>query len=231
MTETTQNPGTQNTEANTADQVAVHAAIKANFNNLVDVVETGFHFRKAKDATTGIETKRASVLIPIPSPSVEGIIEILNTGGKQLDLLLEAVRSVITEQAREHINVTLDASAENFPYDMLKWETIANLPQAERKGGGISKETWEAFAKDYITIMPALLDKPLEAVEKAASIFLTKFSTCKSNKPVLKMLQSYLTVYIANTKSVEDYAEAVDWLSKKIDTLLESGDASLLAAL
>lgn len=213
------------------EKAAIIAAIKENFNNKVDVVETQFHFRKQVDEKTKIETKRNSVVLPLPCPSVEGILEIIQKEGKGLELLLEAVRSVIVDQAREYVNDNEDVTTLNFPFDKMDWEAIANLPKAERRGGGISKEVWEDFVKDYVAIMPALIGKTKEAVENAGKIFLVKFSTCRSNKPVLNKLKEYLAVYINNTQRGEEFAEAVDWLDKKIDNLLETGDANLLNAL
>src|SRR5438874_2036131 len=125
---------------------ALHTTIKANFNNQVDVLETNFHFRKVKDEKTGLETKRPTVVIPVPAPSVEGLIAIIEKGGKGLDLLLEAVRDKVVEQAREQVNDKEDITADTFDYKKLDWEAIANLPKAERRGGGISKELWDDFA-------------------------------------------------------------------------------------
>ena len=66
----------------TEEKAAMHIEIKANFNNKVDVIETGFHFRKVVDADTKTESKRNSIILPLPVPSVEGIIDILQNGGK-----------------------------------------------------------------------------------------------------------------------------------------------------
>lgn len=219
------------TPALVAGSEAHKEEIKANFNNKVDVVETSFHFRKVVDPETKIETKRNSVVLPLPTPSVEGLIDIIQTGGKQLDLLLEAARDVVVDIARDYINNNEDANAGNFPYSILSWEAIANLPKAERRGGGISKEVWEDFAKDYIAVMPSLINKDIKAVETAAKLFLTKFSTIKTNKKVLEKLRDYLAVYINNTTRGEEFVECVDWLTKKIDNLLETGDQALLDAL
>lgn len=213
------------------EKAALHTEIKANFNNKVDVVETGFHFRKVTDTATKVETKRNSVILPLPVPSIEGIIDIIQNGGKGLELLQEAVRDVIVEQAREFINNNDTVTSLNFPFATLNWETIANLPKADRRGGGISKDVWEEFAKDYIAIMPALINKSIDAVTMASKIFLTKFAQTKSNKQVLAKLRDYLAIYINNTARGEEFAEAVDWLDKKIGVLLEVGDEALLEAL
>jgi hypothetical protein len=216
----------------TAEQKAEHfLTIKANFNSKVDVVETAFHFRKTVDEATKIETKRASVLLPLPTPSVEGLIDIIQNGGKGLDLLIEAAQGIVIEQAREYINNNEDVTSLNFPFAMLDWNTIANLPKADRRGGGISKEVWDEFAKDYILVMPALINKSSEAVTMATKIFLTKFANVKTNKAIISKLKDYLAIYINNTARGEEFVEAVEWLNKKADVLIATGEENLLNAL
>ena len=216
----------------TAEQKAEHfQAIKANFNSKVDVVETAFHFRKVTDPDTKIETKRASVLLPLPTPSVEGLIDIIQAGGKALELLIEAAQGIVIEQAREYINNNEDVTSTNFPFAMLDWNTIANLPKADRRGGGIAKEVWEDFAKDYILVMPALINKSPEAVTMATKIFLTKFANVKTNKAIIAKLKDYLAIYINNTARGEEFVEAVEWLNKKADVLIATGEENLLNAL
>ena len=120
--------------------------IVANYDNTVDFIAAKFHFKKTKVEETGEDYKRPTVeLEKLPVPSVEGVIAILQSGGKQLDLLMEAVQNIVLDRARELVNEKEDINAENFPYDQLSWEKIATLPKAERRGGGISKETWEEF--------------------------------------------------------------------------------------
>lgn len=211
-----------------AENEKLHTTIKANFDNKVDVQDTNFHFRKVKDPETKLETKRPTVTIPVPAPSVEGLIAIIEAGGKSLDLLLEAVRDKVLEQAREYINDNEGVSAANFPYEKLGWDFIANLPKAERRGGGIAKELWDDFAKDYVEIMPALTGKTKESVELAAKVFVSKFANAKTNKPVLKLLEQQLGIYINATTQGEQFAPVVEWLSNKLDTLINTDETSLL---
>lgn len=209
----------------------LHTAIKASFNNLVDIRETNFHFRKVKDANTGLETKRPTVVLPIPVPSVEGIIAILEAGGKGLDLLLEAAGSVILDQAREYINEHEDVNEANFPFANMAWDFIANLPKAERRGGGISKEIWEDFSKDYVEVMPAVTGKKKESVELAAKVFVTKFAGSTTNKPVLKLLQAQLAMYAGATTQGEQFAPCIEFLSNKLDKLINTDETNLLLSL
>lgn len=221
----------ENQESPVVNTDAIHAAIKANFDNKVDVRDFKFHFKKVKDEATGLESKRPTVELSLPVPSVEGIVSILETGGKGLELLLEAVTDVITNRARELVNDKEDISQDNFPMDDLAWEKIANLPKAERRGGGISKETWEDFAKDYIQVMPAVTGKTAEQVGNAAKILLNKFNAVKTNKPVLKLLKDQIGLYASNSPNAETYTDCISFLVDKADALINMDEAALLANL
>lgn len=224
----------ENTETGAVDSASNEAIVRhiqANFNNKVDVREVKFHFKKVKDEATGVETKRPTVVLQLPIPSVEGIIEILEKGGKGLELLQDAVAEIIVGRAREFINDKEDITQETFPLDQMSWEIISNLPKAERRGGGISKETWEGFAEDYIAIMPGVTGKDAEKVGNAAKIYLNKFNAVKTNKPVLKALKDQIGLYATNSPNAETYAECIEFLLNKADNLINTDEAALLANL
>lgn len=222
----------EETNAPTAEQIeSTKRQIQANFNNKVDVKEVKFHFKKVKDEASGIETKRPSVELYIPTPSVEGIISIIETGGKGLDLLLEAAGDIVIARAREIINEREGIDQSTFPMDSLTWESIANLPKAERRGGGIAKELWEEFAKDYIAVMPSVTGKSTEQVTNAAKLYIAKFNPVKTNKPVLRVLKEQLGMYLEHSPNAGDYSECVEFLTNKADNLLNMDEASLLANL
>lgn len=208
----------------------VAAAIIANFNSKVDVQETNFFFKK-QTLEGGVETKRPTVTLKLPFPSVEGIIEILQAGGKQLELLQEAIKDVVIKQAREFVNADEAITQDTLPIDKLSWEAIANMPQAERRGGGIAKEVWESFAKDYIAIMPGVTGKTEDKIAMAAKVFLKKFADVKTDKKVITLLKGQLALYTTNSPNVEEYTECVEFLDKKADTLLAADSSSLLEAL
>lgn len=210
---------------------ALHAGIRAKFNNRVDVKEVKFSFRKVIDEATKVETKRNAVELSLPVPSVEGIVAILERGGKGLDLLVEAVSDVVIGHAREYVNDNDPISQDTFPLDKIDWDYIANLPKAERRGGGISKELWEDFGKDYIAVMPAVTGKTLEQVGRAVKILLNKFNVVRSNKPVLKLMEQQLGLYVNNTPNGEQFAECVDFLVTKVNALLNMNDEDMLGNL
>lgn len=208
----------------------VSASIVANFNSKVDIQEANFHFKKVTDEA-GNETKRPTVSLKLPVPSVEGLIDILTAGGKQLELLQEAVKDIILKQAREIVNAKEDITQETFPLDQLSWEAIANMPQAERRGGGIAKEVWEGFSKDYIAIMPGATGKAVDKITMAAKVFLNKFAAVKTDKKVLTLLKAQLALYASTSPNAEEYVECIEFLDKKAQTLIEADSSSLLEAL
>lgn len=218
-----------------ANQAQGTVAVAANFDNTVDKVATKFNFRKVvtKDETSGleVETKRPSVEIELPLLSVEGIVIEFEAGGKRLELIVEAIREVQIQRAREIVSEREDITAENFPYDQLTWEVIANLPKAERRGGGIAKEVWEEFGKDYIAVMPGATGKSLEQVTNASKILLNKFQQIKTNKVVLQLLKDQLAIYANDSPKAEEFSDCINFLADKADTFLKMDDAALLANL
>ena len=201
--------------------------ILVNFDNKLDYKSAKFNFREATDKETGVKTKRASVeLDKLPVPSVEGIIAILETGGKALDLLLEAVQEVVVSRARDVINDSETVTTENFDYKQVDWNTIANLEKEDRRSG-ISKETWDDFAGDYVAVMPAVSGTTKEQAANAAKIFAGKFASIKSKKDVIAKLKLRLAVYAEHSPKAAEFAECIDFLLKKADKLIQAKEESL----
>lgn len=205
--------------------------IQANFDNTVDVKEYKFHFKTVKDKESGIETKRPTIEMKLPVPSVEGIIAILEAGGKQLELLQSAVSDIIVAQARSLLSDNENMTADNFPYAQCTWEFVANMPEAEKRGRGIPKEVWEEFAADYIEVMPSITGKTSEQVALAAKLFLNRFQQVKTNKPVIGKLREQLAIYANNSKQAENFADCIKFLDDKANDLLEADETALLANL
>lgn len=209
--------------------------ISANVNPLVDVKETKFTFRTVKDEKTEVETKRATVEVKLPVPSIEGIIAILQTGGKELELLQQAVESTVSDFCKSFLADNPDVTTENFPYDKVTWFEIANQPESERKGRGIPKETWEDWIKDYSLCMPGLTGKTDKQVEKQAAIMAQKLNPLKNHEDKEKLLPKFkdmLTIYLNGSPNAEKYQECINFLMAKADQLLKvEGNADLAANL
>jgi len=205
--------------------------LTVNYDATVDIKPVQFNFKKTKDKETGIETIRQAVQLPVPYPSVEGIVAILEAGGLQLELLQEAIEKVINDASRDLLYDDVTLSAATFPMDLVTWDAISKQPKAQRRGGGIAKEVWEGFAEDYVSIMPTITGKTVEQIANAAKILMGKLSQVKTNEPVLKLLVGQLAIYAESSPNVQEYQECVEFLLTKADTFLNVTDEQLLANL
>jgi len=206
--------------------------IVANHDPLVDSREFTFNFRKTKNEETGVETKRDAVTAKLPIPSVEGIVKILEVGGKGLELLQSAVEAVLTDYAKQLLADNPGYTTENFPVDQVSWDLIANLPETERKGRGIPKETWEDFIKSYIEQMPAIIGKPVEVVKKQASILAQKFQPLKNHEKKNELLPKFvemLSLYVNGVPEAEQYTAPVEFLIKKAEEFMSNDKSADLA--
>ena len=213
------------------EMAALLKDIKVNYDFAVDTQQTQFNFKKSKDKDTGIETIRHPVVLALPYPSVEGIVAILEKGGKGLELLQEAMQDVVNKAARDILYDDTTLTAATFPVDKVSWEFIANLPKAQRKGGGIPKEVWEAFSEDYIAVMPEAAGKTVEQITNMAKILMGKLNAIKTNEPVLQLVVEQLGIYAEATENMEDYADCVAFLLNKAETFLNVSEEELLANL
>ena len=105
------------------------------------------------------------------------------------------------------------------------------MPKAERTGGGISKEVWEAFGKDYVSVMPGVTGKSADQVGNACKLLLAKFQPVKTNKKVISFLKEQLALYFSSTQNAEEFQECYEFLDSKAESLLKADEASLLANL
>ena len=205
--------------------------ITANYDFDVVTKPVRFNFKRTNDKVTGIETIREPIDLAIPYPSVQGIVNILQDGGKGLELLIEAMENVVNTAARDILGEDYKLNASTFPTDKLSWEFIANMPKAQRRGGGIPKETWEAFGQHYTEVMPELTGKNIEQVSNMAKILISKLANIKTHKEALNLVQQQLAIYIESAEDIADYVECVEFLLNKADTLLNVSPEELLANL
>lgn len=194
------------------------------------VADTLTKFSFKKDKETG--TKRPTLELYMPIPTMDGIINGL-ADEKVAKLIQELVAAEVLKAAREQISD--DKSPVNNQLDLdvskLTLEYLANMPAAERRGGGISKEVWAAFEADYNNIMPEITKRTPEQVANASKLFVMRLQPCKTRKETLSFLQGMLELYVANTENLEDFQAVVEFLNEKIETFLAADESSLLANL
>lgn len=199
--------------------------ITANFDKTVDTKDFAFHFKKDK-----LGNKRPSVELKLPVPSVEGIVGIIEKGGKVLEMLQEAMYDVIRSQAASIVSDDEKSSQATFDVSKVTWDYIANMPKADRRSSSIDSAVWEAFAKDYIEVMPAVTTKSVEAVTNATVVYLKKFSIVKTNKDVLSKLKDQLGLYMEHSKNADQFSEILELLISKADSYLGANDVELLVS-
>jgi hypothetical protein len=246
MTETTtetssQDHDTTNTETKVVlvevvnpskeDMAGITEHINANFDFDVNSKAVTFNFKKSKDKDSGIITERKPVQLAVPYPSVQGILTILEAGGKGLELLIDAMETVVNSATRDLLYEDLTITASTLPVDKLSWEHIANIPKVQRRGGGIPKEVWEAFGADYVEVMPEATGKTEEQCANAAKLLVNKLSTVKTNKEVINFLVGVLATYAEHSPNIAEFSECVEFLLSKAEGLLNVSEEELLAAL
>lgn len=192
--------------------------------------ETDFHFKKDKK----LGSKRPSVKLALPIPTLQGVVEVLQTPKGQefiLSLLEDSVISAARFQVSDEDKPVNDQ--DSLDMSQLSLDYLINQPKAERRGGGISKETWDDFAADYLAVMPALTNKTAELVGNAIKLFTGRLQAAKTNKAVLAFLKEQLALWFANTtkEKQEDLQEVYDFLDTKATTFLAMDDAALLSNL
>jgi len=219
-----QNPDTE-------EMQALRNHIQANSEFNVTVRDATFNFKKSVDKATGIETIRKPVDLAVPYVNVQGLMDIIEQGGKGLELLLEGMDTIINTQARELLYEDTTYTAATFPVDKLSWEFIANIPKVARRGGGIPKEVWEAFTLDYTAVMPDVTGKNVEQVANMAKILSGKLSAVKTNEPVLQLCIEQLAVYAEHSENVAEYSDCIEFLLNKAETFLNVSPEDLLANL
>ena len=201
------------------------ASVPASVNPLLDVKDMKFRWKKDK-----LDNLRPTIELKGFVPSVEGIADIFNNGGKGLELLQEVVYDTVRSSVADYLNDNEGATAESIDWAKFTWDAIANQSREDRRASSIPTELWESFAKDYISIMPGVTNKTEEAVTNATIVYLKKFSIVKSDKDTLSKLKTQLSLYMEHTKNGEQFQEILALLLKKLDVFLKSDDVAQLVA-
>lgn len=186
-----------------------------------------FHFKEDK-----LGKKRATIELSLPFLTIDGVVEGLSDD-KQRDYILTVLNDAVYVAARQQVGDEEKPvnTQEELDISKLSLEFLANQPAAERRGGGIAKETWEEFGKDYLEIMPAVTGKNLEQIGNAVKIFTARMQPVKTQKAILSYLQEQIALWATHTKKLEDFQEVYEFVDNKIKTLLAADETALLANL
>lgn len=194
---------------------------EVNTNEATVLQKFTFRFKKDK-----LGNKRAPVELNLPVPTISGIVDILKAGGKELELLNDALYGVVKSVASEIVADNANISQDNFPTAQVLWTAIANMPKAER--ATIPQEQWDGFAADYLAVMPGLTGKSADQVGLATQIYLKKFAMVKTNKPILGKLKEQLALYM-ETPNAENFQDVLELLLRRVEAYLSAEELVVTA--
>ena len=172
--------------------------------------------------------QRQAVKLIVGVPSVEGIVQILETGGKGLELLQDALYDTIQAALRTYVADTETASQDTIDLSKFSWDAIANQPREDRRSATISEESWKGFAADYLAVMPSVSGKTAQQVGNAIEVYLKKLVQVKTNKPILNALQVQLGLYVENSPNASEYEDVLEFLLRRIENYLKADDVEAL---
>ncbi len=155
-------------------------------------------------------------------PSIQGIVSILEKGGKGLEFLLEVVQEVVQDRAESLFRDNDGITAENFPFEELDWDTIAALPkEVRRESQALSKEDWESFTKEYNSFMVSL-GIPKEQVSRQSAVFKQKLRPVATRKDILPQFALLLNIFAQKYPSAENHSGVIEYLVKANKKLMET---------
>jgi len=203
-----------------------------------------FNFKKRtiKDENgqiIGEIAKKPSIEVELPVLSAQGIVDTLTAGGKEAEVIQEAVNFVFYQAARQQFDDVIEnlanpddeVKASDLNFDKLQLSYLANLPPATRGGASISEDEWNYFFQDYMSVMVAATGKEERRIANQIEHF-KKPQRCKANQAVLEVLVDQLSIYISKSAAIEDTAQAAERLMGKfqgwIDALAVANDPDAL---
>ena len=209
--------------------------VNATFPTNVQPAKFAFRFNKDD---SGYQRPKVE-LDNVPICSLNGIKEILEkptvapadateeqkkefeANKAEQELLVEAMYNIYRDVIKEWVQTSEENNAKTFDAGKFTWRAIATMPKEDRRSSSIPKEQWEAFGKDYAEVLTAVAGRTKEQIASALMVFQKKFSPVKTNKPVIKFLQTQLGLYLENSKNAEQFIDICEMLTKKAESLLE----------
>jgi hypothetical protein len=229
------------------------AAPIITFADGLTAVPTKFNFksRTIKDAEgkeiAKIKQPSLEVALPVPTANVladillspdvlqevqEDGVTVKEKPNNIKSLVLDAVFQLIRREAQGQLTEAIESfgadatrvvSVGNLDYDKLTLEYIASIEPESRGGVTIDDETWKEFGLDYTNVMVVATGRPKEKVLNAVDVYMRP-NKVKSRKDLLPMFLELLAVYAGHTKRLDDFADCVDYLTKRFTKFMKEDD-------
>lgn len=202
-----------------------------------------FHFRtdKVRDdegKVIGNGRKHPSFDAILPIPTYSQLIEQLQAGGKEAEVILDGINSLIYAAARDQIDTWREANGldkdfapTNFDLGKLTLTAIANTPKSERAGASISDEDWTAFLNDYTNVMVQGVGYDASKVKLHVTHLKVKLARVKNDKLSVKKLLDFLNIWATKTEAMDDHAACYEDLVKRANKYLTATELVLANAL
>lgn len=169
--------------------------------------------------------KRPTVSVELDLPTAEGVATLLGSEDpKVVSLVTDTVAALLTSYVRGFVDADVDFDQAKLDAlvaeGKISIEAIANLPKSERSM--LTKEDLEAFAKDYMEVMPAATGKSAEKVAAAAGLFIERYKRVAGDNAVLAVLQEQLGVFMehATPDMIQTHERVLTYLASKVEELL-----------
>jgi len=205
--------------------------------------EFNFFFRtdKIRDnegKVIGNGRKHPDVKAILPIPTYEQMIGFLQQGGKEAELMLEALVGEIDRAARQQINefreekgLDVDFKPNDFDLSKLTVTAIANTPRGERGGPAISDEDWTAFLEDYKHVMVDVVGYEAKKVDLAIMHFKVQLRRIKNDKAAVQKLLDLLNLWASKSENLEDHMACYEDLTKRAAKYLKAEEKNVSEAL
>lgn len=182
--------------------------------------------------------KHPDVKAVLPVPTSADAIKFLQEGGKEAELMMEALYAEVERAARGQINgwredngLDKDFTATNFDLSKLSVTAIANTPKSERAGAAISEEDWTAFLEDYKHVMVHVVGYEEKKVNLAIMHFKVQLRRIKNDKPAVQKLLDLLNVWATKSENLEDHTSCYEDLAKRAAKYLKAEEKNVAEAL
>jgi len=223
-----------NTTATPPVVVPVGTATSMQFNYFFKTDKV----RDDEGKVIGTGRKHPDVKAVLPIPTFAELAAHLKDGGKEAELILEAVTGMIDGAGRAQIqdwreNNPTDATftATNFDLTKLTLTSIAATPRGERGGAAISDEDWTAMLDDYHHVMTQVVGYEEKKVKLAILHFKVQLRRIKNDKPAVQKLLDLLNVWASKTENLEDHTACYEDLTKRAAKYLKQEKKNVAEAL
>lgn len=199
---------------------------------IADDAKAAFEAQGWKQSDKG--WKRPSVDAVVSALETDDIIGVLEAGGAGVQYMLAVLNDQFYQAGRSKLadiiasNPLAAITPETIAGFNLNWDGMATdflTALQETRSTGIPKETWDDFEADYVSVMlQQMPENGEDRIKNAAAHLKARFQKCRSNKVMVKKLQSYLSVWFAATGNQEEFAKVFDTLNTRAETLLNAAD-------